>query len=366
MDKYEELDQLLNQALSSTAEPSEALNQEIRYRIKESKTMKPARKKISVAIIAAVIFIMSGSVFAAWQLLSPKQVAENLGDKTLAKAFDSENAVHINQSITSGDYTFTLMGITSGENLSDFRNSSQDIHPDRTYAVISIERKDGSPMPDVSDESFGEITFIVSPLIKGQKPWLVNIFTMNGGYSECVVDGVVYRMIECDSIEMFADRGVYLYAGTGSSINNETVSYNEETGEITINENNKEASVLFDLPLDEKKANYEKAEQYLKELLNPAPESRTNDKTIASSEDEFANAFVMRKSIKEVTHDDEFAYYEYNGNKVKVSLDFLFEDIEAGVWKTVWTNEDDRVHTAIQFFKDENGMVMGRTVKKAK
>ena len=48
-----------------------------------------------------------------------------------------------------------------------------------------------------------------------------------------------------------------------------------------------------------KKADYEKAEQYLKELLI-CTESRTNDKTIASSEDEFANAFVMRKSIKEL------------------------------------------------------------------
>ncbi|WP_194087088.1 hypothetical protein [Acetivibrio mesophilus] len=270
MDRYEELEQLLTQALSSTAEPDEALNQKIKYRIKESKTMKPARKRIAVAFVAAVIFIMSGSAFAAWRLLSPKQIAENLGDKALAKAFDSENAVLINKSVTSGDYIFTLYGITSGTNLSDFRSSIEDIHPDRTYAVVSIEREDGSPMPEVSDESYDETTFIVSPLIKGQKPWQVNICTMNGGYIERVVDGVHYRIIECDSIEMFADRGVYLYAGTGSFIDNQKVSYNEETGEITINADNKEAGVLFDLPLDVEKANHEKAERYLEEILNPA------------------------------------------------------------------------------------------------
>ena len=363
----EQLEQLLVQALSSTAEPSEVLNQKLKYRIKESKTMKPAPNRIAAAFIAAVIFIMSGSVFAAWHLLSPKQVAENLGDKTLAKAFISENAVQINESVTSGDYTFTLLGITSGRNLSDFRSSAQDIHPDRTYVVVSIARKDGSPIPEMSDENYDEPSFIVSPLIKGQKPWLVNIFTMNGGAYQSVIDGVIYTITECDSIEMFADRGLYLYVGAEGFINNETVSYNEGTGEITLNPNNKEASALFKLPLDVKKADHEKAEEYLKKILNPVPESRTSDEAVTSSEDEFADAFVMRESIKEVTYDNNgFACYEYNGSKVEVSLGFLFKDGETGVWKTVCTDEDDKVKAAIQFLKDENGVVMGRTVKKAK
>ncbi|AUS95354.1 hypothetical protein CDQ84_16190 [Clostridium thermosuccinogenes] len=373
MDKNEQLEKLLKQALSSTAEPSEALNLKIKYRIKERKAMKPVRRRIAVALIAAFTLIMSGSAFAAWKLLSPKQVAENFGDKTLAKAFDSENAVQINKSVTSGDYTFTLLGMTSGKNLSDFKSSVQDIHPDRTYAVVSIERKDGSPIPAMSDENYNEPPFIVSPLIKGQKPWQVNIFTMNGGYSECVVDGVIYRMIECDSIEMFADRGVYLYAGIGSFIDNQTVSYNEETGEITLNANNKEAGALFELPLDVKKADHEKAEQYLKDLLNPASESITGDETVNDSEyvsdwgSEFANGIVIPESIKEVTYDENgLACYEYNGSKVGISLDFLFKDGEAGVWKIVSINGDGEDQIAIQFMKDENGVVTGRAVKKAK
>ena len=132
-------------------------------------------------------------------------------------------------------------------------------------------------MPKTNDEEYNEPGFIVSPLIKGQKPWQVNIFTMNGGYSECIVDGVTYRIIECDNIEMFADRGVYLYVGTGGFINNQTVSYNEETGEITLNTDNNEAGAIFDLPLDVKKADHEKAEKYLEELLNPFSESTTDD-----------------------------------------------------------------------------------------
>lgn len=363
----EQLEQLLMQALSSTAEPSEALNQKIKERIKEDKTVKPVRKKMAAAFIAAAIFIMSGSVFAAWQLLSPKQVAENFGDKTLAEAFSSENAVQINKAITSGDYTFTLLGITSGKNLSDFKSTVQDINPDRTYAVVSIAKSDGSPMPEINDEEYNKPGFIVSPLIKGQKPWQVNIFTMNGGYSECVVDGVAYRMIECDNIEMFADRGVYLFVGTGMFINNQTVSYNEETGEISLNANNNDASAIFDLPLDVKKADYEKAEKYLEELLNPNSEPTTEVESLDDWENELVDAVVIPESIKEVTYDEDgFACYEYGGSKNQTQLDYLLEYLEVGVWKTLEKSWDDKEVNIIQYLLDENGVITGRTLKKSK
>ncbi len=367
MEKYEQLEQQLKQALSSTTEPSEALNQKIKNKLKENETMKPIRKKTAVTLIAAaIILVISVSAFAAWQLLSPKQVAETLGNKTLANAFDSENAIQINKSAASGDYTFTLLGITSGKNLSYLESSAQDILPDKTYAVVSIAKKDGSPMPKISDESYGQTAFIVSPLIKGQKPWQVNIFTMNGGYSECVVDGIMYRMIECDGIEMFADRGAYLYIGTGSFISNKTVSYNEETGEITANANNKEANALFNLPLDIKKADHAKAEKYLKELLNPEPEATAGKEAVADFDKEFAGGNVISGSIKEVTYDENgLACYEYGGSKLKISLDGMFKDGETGIWKVVSVSGDGDEQTAIQFSKDANGTVTGRTVKKA-
>lgn len=54
-------------------------------------------------------------------------------------------------------------------------------------------------------------TIFISPYIKGENPALVNAFTLNGSYCETVQDGILYRILECDTIEMFADRGVYLY-----------------------------------------------------------------------------------------------------------------------------------------------------------
>lgn len=110
---------------------------ELSNRIDKSKNPKGFLVSIAVGLWK----IMSGSVFAVWQLLSPKQVAENLGDKALEEAFSSEDAIQINKSITSGDYTFTLLGITSGKNLTDLKSSVQDINSDRTYAVVSIAKK---------------------------------------------------------------------------------------------------------------------------------------------------------------------------------------------------------------------------------
>lgn len=306
-------------------------------------------------------------------------MAEKLGDKALAKAFDSENAIQINESVTSGDYTFTLHGITSGENLSDFKSSARDILPDRTYAVVSIAKKDGTSIAKAGSEDgsedYQELNFIVSPLIKGQKPWQVNIFTMNGGYSECVVDGVIYRMVDCDNIEMFADRGVYLYVGTGIFINNQTVNYNEETGEITLNENSKEAGALFDLPLDVNKADHEKAQKYLKELFpESSPESSPSDFESAAEDSSFVNwedkldgAVVIPESIKEVTCDENgYAYYEYNRDSLSFLLDSLLDVLESGEWKTVRISDDDKQIKAIQFSKDENDVIIGRTLSKSK
>ncbi|WP_110933313.1 hypothetical protein [Paenibacillus bouchesdurhonensis] len=63
--------------------------------------------------------------------------------------------------------------------------------------LFSTKQVDGKPMPNTDDPDYGKDSFFISPLIQGQKPWLVNIVTMNGGYN--------------------ADRGVYLAISSGGS-----------------------------------------------------------------------------------------------------------------------------------------------------
>jgi hypothetical protein len=370
--KYDEkLDQMLRQALLPTVEPSYELNQKIINKLKENNTMKLVRpKKISIALIAAIITLtVSITGFAAWHFLNPEEVAEHLEDKALAKAFTDKNAIQINESVVSGIYNFTLLGIVSGEGLSDFKSSAQDICPDRTYAVVSIAKQDGSKMPDTQDEDYGEVGFFISPLIKGQKPWLVNIASMNGGYNEFVIDGVMYRLIECDGVEKFADRGLYLCISTSDFYDVKAFNYNEKTGEITPNADYEGANALFNLPLDVTKADHEKAEKYLKELFKETEEdSMDSEETFVDWEKEVENGEIIPESIKEVTYnEDGLAHYEYEGHKVEISVKHYFKEDEIGVFKTVSISSSKTVsissRIAIQFCQSAEGVFIGRTVK---
>lgn len=283
MNHDDSLDKLLKKALSSTQIPDEELNEIVKNRMKEKMVLKKTRTKPTLRlafITAALIVTMSVTVFAVVKYLSADEFADSLAYPALAEAFKSEDAIQINESQTSGGYKISLLGIVSGEKL-----TQDDINKESTYAVVAIEKLDGT-MPTTRDEEYGETPFFVSPLIKGLKPWQVNICTMSGGYTETVVDGVMYRLIECDSVEMFADRGVYLCVSSTTFYNINAFAYNNDTGEITPNPDYDGVNVLFDLPIDKSKADPEKAEQFLKgqELLN-ASDSEEEEDTPAEDSD---------------------------------------------------------------------------------
>lgn len=368
MKNGEKLDILLKQTLSSTVKPSETLNQKVISQLNTEAIgnggYKIVRKKPIPIMLTAVLLIitLSAAVYATWNFLTPNQVAEHVGDKSLADAFKSKDAILINESIASGEYIFTFHGVVSGKGLSDFGGSAEETHPDRTYAVVSIAKQDGSNMPDTIDEEYDDTPFFISPLIKGQKPWLVNIATMNGGYSSFVIDGVMYRLIECDGVEMFADRGLYLCISTSDFYDINAFNYDEETGEISVNEEYDGANVLFDLPLDKSKADYEKAEAYLKELLGePVKELEKTDfhwdKTTVEGD-------IIQESIKNVTYDEDGnIYYEYGDIKVSTCVENLFEDGQTGLSDIVFIFEEDDSSLAVQFFRETDGVITGRVIK---
>ncbi|WIV12401.1 hypothetical protein [Proteiniborus sp. MB09-C3] len=368
MKNFDQMDQLLKQALSPSVEPSKDLNQKIISKFKEDNIMRPVRKnRMSVALIAATLtLIMSITALAAWNFLQPKQVAEHFGDEGLANAFEDKRAIELNESVVSGGYNFTLLGIVSGEGLSDFESSAQEIHPDRTYAVVSIVKEDGSNMPEIQDEEYGQVRFFISPLVKGQKPWLVNIASMNGGYVESVIDGVMYRLIECDGVEMFADRGLYLCISTSDFYDINAFNYDEETGEVSPNTDYNGANALFNLPLDITKADHEKAEKYLKELLGePESDSTDSKEPEIDWEKEFEDGVIIPESIKEVIYDENgLACYEYEDYNISVNIEELFEKEETEVSKIVSIFEEDgEKPTAIQLSRDVNGVITGRVLK---
>jgi len=239
---------------------------------KEKPVMQKNTIKFSfstVAAVALVFMLLTTTAFAAWHFLGPSDVADKMGNSALSAAFESESAVNINEAIEADDYIFTLLAIVSGSDITDhpIYNSNGDILSDRTYAVLAIQKADGSPMPSPMDDEYEP--FMISPFIKGQKLWQVNAFTLYGGYSAIVVDGILYIMFDCSDITMFADRGVYLGVNKGLSMSNllDAFVLNEQTGEITANPYFDGPNVIFELPFDKNLADPEKAEQFLNNLF---------------------------------------------------------------------------------------------------
>lgn len=300
------LEQLLRQALSLEEEPDYWLNQKILRKAKETDMRnKTHRKKMPAVVLAAaaVLFVGSLTTAAAWKYLTPDKVAEEVEDQGLAAAFQGKDAVSINESQEYGNYRITLLGIVSGKNLSKYVNSDDktgDINDDRTYVVTAIENIDGSPRPRTSDDDYGKEPFFVSPLIKGQNPNLFNAVTMSGGYSEVVQGGIQYRITETDNVEMFADRTLYLSVNSGVFYDSDAYQFEEATGEITRNENYHGVNALFQLPLDETKADREKADAYIRQLEKELTETGEKSVGAKESEEDGANLIGIDSFIEEV------------------------------------------------------------------
>lgn len=238
----------------------------------ERKTINMPQKKFSIkkiaVLTAAALCVIGSAVFAAHQLLTARGTANTLGDAKLAQYFESRNSS--SETVTDKDYKATVLGIASGENLSDFASSSWELFPERTYAVVAVEKTDGSAMTYDDD-------ILVTPLISGLNPFLYNIFTMNGGYISDIVDGVLYRIIEFDSIECFADRDVYIAVVSESFLNNKSYAFDESTGEITPKEDYDGTNILIELTLDKSKADREKAQEYLDKIRGADSSSGKED-----------------------------------------------------------------------------------------
>lgn len=211
------------------------------------------KNKFRVFFIAAATFtILSISVFAARHFLSPKEVAIHFEDYKLAEYFSSEDTKFEFEPQTSGDYTFQLLGIVSGKNLSDFT----DVNKSKSYIVGAISRADGTDLTDYTN-------IMVTPLVSGYKPWIVNAFTIGGGgRSDFIYDGINYFIFECDNIEIFADHTIYIAAYEGIAPGAEQFKIDDD-GNIDFNDSYTGVKAIFTIPMDSSKANPEAVKNLL-------------------------------------------------------------------------------------------------------
>lgn len=390
-----DMEQLLQQALSPEGEPDDWLNQNIMQRAKEKTCMKNRKRRFSAAAAAVVALLLTASigVVAAVRYLTPDQVARSFSDEPLSKAFQTEEAILVNETQEYAGYRITLLGVVSGEGLSEYVEWDEQgiIQDDKTYVVTAIENADGTPRPDVADEAYGEDPFYVSPYIKGLPMAEHNAHTLGGGYSEDIIDGIQYRIMECDNVEMFAGRGLYLGVSDGSFYKADAFVMDGETGVITRNSNYNGVNALFELPIPKEKGDEATVEAYLREKEDAVKKDAEafedtideEDKTMPAEarkelraieeisetiktwtlSDFEANAHCIYEEELTITADGyisyEYSYGDGGGSEAFVLVDMLFDEMTPGLSKysAVQGNDPAYIET---YELLENGNIMLR------
>ena len=248
-----DMDELLKQNLLSDCVPDESLNASILEKAKETQTMKHKTFRSGVAAAAAIAILAVGSVsaYAAYRYLTPSQVADEITDGgALAKAFESKDAVLVNETQKTAGYDITLMGLVSGKDLMPVapEDSLDGISKEKTYAVLAIAKEDGSPMPGMQDDDYQ--IFCASALVKGKSFMDVNNGTLNAGAYAFEQDGVQYQILECDNLEIFANIGVYVGVVEDFGEESHAFTMYKETGEYRVDESYDGMKALFTIPLD--------------------------------------------------------------------------------------------------------------------
>lgn len=369
--KDETWNHLLKHTLAPIEAPPAGLNEKILTHIQQtSHNRLPRWRTWPAAMLAAIMFLLiSTTAVAVSHLLSSGEVAEEAGRHSLAEAFKGKGSISVNETAVSGGYRFTLMGLVSGSNLEEVQDT--ELNKDRTYAVISIEQQDGKPMPGPQEEASNKQSFFVSPYVKGQKPWLVNAATLGGGYHEFAKDGVLYRLIECDNLEMFADRGLYLGINSGTFYNSEAFRFNEATGEIAPAADYNGAALLFTLPLDPVKADPAQAEAYLKDILSPEDKPAEQPPVLEQPDymgrlkAQVAGGEIIPDSVQVVVRNEKgWVSYSYDGWDYSCPESELFAEGETGQSSNITVSGDNNgVYLALVFTKDDSGMITGKIVK---
>lgn len=294
----DQFDNKLKEAMRPSEEPDFWLNQKIMNRNLEVKKMRKNTWKRTAVTFGAVglLLVSSVGVTAALRYFSPDQVVKETEDNKLAKAFESKDAIDIEETQQTGGYDITLLGMVSGKNLSDFESyANGELQADRTYAVVAIANADGTKMQEEDEDGciFEYLDkFFVSPFIEGYNPNRYNVHTFNGGVTYFVKDGVLYWLLDTDNMEMFANHTIYLGVTENLGAIGEAYTYQEDSGKIEKNKDYSGVNALFTLPIDKSKASEEEAKKYVDSLFGEENTDETEKKQMEADE-EFFNSLTL-------------------------------------------------------------------------
>lgn len=272
------MDDILKQALTPTDEPDFWLNQNILAQSKEGthmKKMKMNRKKFTTVVCSCAIALVIGSVsvYAAWKYLMPDQVIDEMSRQyeqadwefgDLKNAFTEKNAVWINETQSYGGFDVTLLGTTSGENLTNYKYITNGVEQtDRTYILFAVEHESLALESSHDFEGY----FDIFPVVTGYDyETCQSLFLSGSGGREFTKDGVLYYMYECSNLEKFADHDIYMCVTDDIGLTEYSYLYDNDKNEIARNEEYEGLNALFFIPFDSSKADPDAAKETIKEM----------------------------------------------------------------------------------------------------
>lgn len=364
----ERLDHILKKSLTSDYEPDLLLNQKIINQVKEQELMKMKTPKWIPRIIVSLVIILvagSGVVYAAYKFLTAEEAVESIGNKKLALAFSGEEGIEINETQKFQAFDVTLLGIASGENLSEYvTEKNGEILEDRSYIVTAVARTDGETMPEnLADSVYDNVRFFISPLISGCDPAEINLVSLDGVYSEFVRDGVLYRLTECSNIEIFADRTVYLCVSdvdqnSVTGYNEEAYTFDANTGEIRRSDDYDGVNALFVLPLDKELADPEASEELLSDFeMDETEEQKYEDGQKEAYE--FMSG-ITPDNIEQYAVLIEDSIYVFDADEDEVSYKYTMPDGEQLIRLMIRQREfpdgEPGMSERISYFPSEEGV----------
>lgn len=286
-------------------------------------------KKMAV-MLAAAVALLAVSVSAAMLWLTPSQVAQRYDQPLLAEAFESADAVSVNRTVESGEFSITLLGLVSGENL-DVRN--QDLDEAHTYAVLALRRLDGEPL---DNDTFDFSRYTMTPLVAGCSPAAVNNWTLGAGASGFAEDGVYYYLLDTQSLEIFADRTVYMAFYEGGVPNN-TIFTVHDDGTIAFCGDFTGVQAIFELPLDPAGADSAAVEAFLTEHDMGWTNDRTpmEDYVVDEEETPDGKTVTIRPAGEEAPEDGP---YSVTPEEIAAGTPYTQEEAEQ-----IWIERRERV-----------------------
>ncbi len=305
------LDQILYESLTPSHQPSDDLNRRIIRRRSDMNQSTMIRKRLATAAALGCVILAGGTtVYAVNHYLQPSQIAREAGEKdALAKAFDSKTAIRVNKHETTGNYIVTLLGIVNGQDLKQCISNEKgsSLRGDRSYAALAISRTDQKPMKDEAKT--------ISPLICGLNWQDVTLADLDATLHHFTKDGILYELLECDDLEIFAGRGVQLgvtdqFGEEGKAfVMDRSGTYHKAKGYAGTN-------ALFSLPLDASKGDEAAVTAYLEKIK--AKKNSTLEKDAVTSEDTSRSSSVdkLQNTLAGMSVTDAATYIQRHFHKV--------------------------------------------------